>query len=272
MNWIKNSFLGMYNGECSKDAYLEKPNHDWFMQYGRQEGIESKWKEIISLNKTDAMQEIDNLIQTMEDNSEANGFFGQKDNVYISQMSGFRLDDRSIYYDFFANLRKYQQLATSAGKVNVDGQIIFRAIKDTVEGYLGKSKNDMAARIARNMLTEADFNDSLPSISRQKGKGTGVCTEMSAIAHNLWLLAGKASHFISTHDCQLKSDDIYARDGHTFCIVQYEGKYRMFDMAYDNFGLMEGNPIDTIKNGQALRFGQDEQNVYISNESAMSRI
>ena len=263
MNWIK---TGASNKVTNKDGWRGGV-FDWFMQYGQQEGIQDQWKEIINqTNEVATKTQIDELIKTMENNSDNNGFFCANDDVAVDSMNGFKLDDPELYYLFFENLKVMSNQLKQGDKIPTDGIIIFKSVEKTVKDYLGMPKRN--AREQRIALTSVEITDDdefiMPSIKKQRGQGTGLCTERAAIAHNLWLLAGKTSYFINTRQCELSGDQQYANDGHAFCIVEYDGKFRMCDFALNNCGLMQGNPIQSIKNGEALTFGSSAQNTYVS--------
>ena len=49
------------------------------IQYGKQPDIEGDWKKIISVEDIEERKkQIDKLLETMEQNSEQNGFFGSQ--------------------------------------------------------------------------------------------------------------------------------------------------------------------------------------------------
>ena len=256
MNYRK----GLVSGktyECKSD-YDNVPN-SWEMQYGIEKDISGVWKDIINTSSfLDAKTQIDDLLDRMENNSETNGFLGEKQDIHTDALNGFRLDDRDIYYMFFDQLKQCQEKAIQSGKPIPDGNIIFVAIRNTIQNYLGAPSNN--ARNIRRALTDVEYIDDddfvLPSIKKQKGQHCGLCTEMSAIAHNLWLLTGRESSFVTTKDCAINGvDQQFARDGHTFCMVNTGSHYKLCDFALNKFDNIPFNPIESLKNNEPLCFG-----------------
>ena len=92
----------------------------------------------------------------------------------------------------------------------------------------------------------ADENDEFipPSISVLKNTGCAMCVEKSSVAHNLWLMCGKKCYYFTSKSVFVSADN---NDGHAFCVVEYDNKFRIFDAALGNYGLLENNPIETIK-------------------------
>lgn len=264
MNWVK--ILTSNKAISREELNNLYAVADWYMQYGQQKGIQNQWKEIIAHNKDKvAHKQIDDLIKIMETNRTENGFFGANDDVFIGHGQGFKLDDPELYKLYFENLKTIDQQTPKDDEKSQDGLIIVLAIRKTVKDYLGKTITN--ARTQRLALTSIEITDDgivTPSIKNQRNKGTGLCTEMAAISHNLWLLAGKTSYFVNSKTCELSGAQGYENDGHAFCIVEYDGKYRMCDFAMNNLGPMEGNPIQAIKDGQSLNFGKTQKNTYIA--------
>lgn len=257
---LRKGFISNKVVDCGKDG-----NNDLnylFVQYGIQADIKDEWKNIIEKEtKEDFKNSIDELLDKMQSNSEQNGFFDSEQEIHTESLSGFRLDDRDLYYMFFINLKSWSENAKLAGKENVDGAIIFRAIKDTITNYLGNANEN--ARTIRQRLTNVEFtNDEngndvfiYPSIRKQKRMGSGICTERAAISHNLWLLTGRESCFITSNDCKITTSDTqYSNDGHSFNIVNLGNRFRLCDFAMEKFNDLAGDPIYAIKTGQPLIF------------------
>ena len=137
-----------------------------------------------------------------------------------------------------------------------DGKIVYKAIKETILQYFGKTSEK--ARTLRKAHIENIYdseNDKFiyQSIKQQKGTGTAICTEQSSVAHNLWLLAGASSYYIYSSDCKMENiGEEYVNDAHCFCIVEYDGKFRLFDTSLNSFYLFEENPIEQIKSGKPI--------------------
>jgi hypothetical protein len=157
---------------------------------------------------------------------------------------------------FFDNLKKWNDLAKEHREYT-DGFIAFSSIKDTLDNYFGK--NMAGTRNKRLNLTSVISNENddfiTPSIKKEKGQNCAECVEFASISHNLWLLMGVKSYFITSKNCKLDGPiNEYSNDGHSFTIVEYGDKFRMCDFALENFGVMEGNPIDSILKGEPLKF------------------
>lgn len=235
-------------GELTKYENNEEPwDADVTIRYGIEQSIADVWKVIINIkNDEERNQKIDSLIIELEQNSEENGFFRREDKVSINIFSGFRINDKEIYYDFFKRLKKIYTLLLKSEKKEIEGFAIFSAIKETVESYFGKDKKDAMRERMNLTAIVADENDDFipPSIKVLKESGCGMCVEKSSIAHNLWLMCGKKSYYISSKAVFVNANN---HDGHAFCVVEYDNKFRIFDAALGNYGLLDFNPIETIK-------------------------
>ena len=226
---------------------------DVTIRYGIEEGLTNEWKEIINTkNEEEKKQKIDKLIEKLEENSEVNGFFKAQDKVSINIFCGFRLDDKEIYYLFFNRLEKiYNSLLTKLHK-DIDGFTIFSAIKETLTIYFRNDLKD-AMRERMNLtaiVADEDDNFIPPSIRVLKDTGCGMCAEKSSIAHNLWLMCGKKSYYFTSKSVFVNGNN---PDGHAFCIVEYDNKFRIFDSALGNYGMLDCNPIETIKNNEPFK-------------------
>lgn len=227
------------------------------IQYGKQEGIENKWKEIIAIeDKTARNKQIDLLIELMEKNAEQNGFFTKDQKVTISMlyMNCVLFDDKEMYYQFFEVLRNLS-LQNTEGKL-YDGAIIKRAIEQSEKLYWGGLETNRKARLEKTSMQIDDDFVKIPSVKDLKGQNCSACVERSAMSHNLWLLTGKTSYFInaSNQECNFgEEDDEYKNDGHAFNIVEYGDVYRLFDISLYNFCILKGNPIEDIENEKPLK-------------------
>ena len=113
---------------------LDSKQSKWEMQFGQQKGIEHEWKLIIRMNNWNEQKyRIDCLVSFLENNSKENGFFGANQKIYYNSTKAFKIDDLNIYYTFFKALKKWNIISKNLGNKNYDGEIIFKAIKDTID-------------------------------------------------------------------------------------------------------------------------------------------
>ena len=268
MKFYNVNHQNLYNREVVES---EIPNYATLqVHYGIEEGFSGKWEEVIKEKDLEKRKKkIDEMIDNLEKNKNKNGFFGKEDVVSVGNMNGFMLDDRDIYYAFFENLIKYEEFGKKLEKPYKSGQIIYRAIIDTVEQYEKK---------IMKKLTEYTFDAeketfTYPSIKEQKGKGSGICVEQATVSHNLWLLAGIQSYRIYSLDC--KSDNVseeFKNDGHCFCVVEYDGKFRLFDTVLDRYALFEEDPIELLRNGKPLVHEKDGSKMIYYGASKVSNL
>lgn len=226
------------------------------IQYGKENGIEDYWKEIIAIEDTQKRYErIDQLVDMMSNNKSNNGFFAHDDCIEIRAIGNkFTLDDNTIYHMFFDNIKNIVQDYQANNIVKSDESIIFKAIGKTEKEYFGGMG---ANRKRRQDLTAIEITDDdfiVPSIKALKGQNCSLCTERAAISHNLWLLTGRQSYYINSASTHFENiSNQYINDGHCFNIVEYGGKFRLCDFAMDNYcGEFKENPIDTMLSGRPL--------------------
>ena len=228
-----------------------------FLQYGIETGIDKAWEQIIKLDSANAKKSVDSLLQKISMNSKENGFFDANQPVYIGYSGfGFKLNDYNLYYMFFNNLKGMSESAE--GKQN-KGSIVFNSIKQTINDYFGGVvKNSRAERMS---LTAIDNNFEFPSICNQRGTGTAFVTEMAAAAHNLWLLAGKESFYVSSQDCKLENANVKQKnlesDMYAFNVVNTGNGYCLCDFASARYEALEAIPLELIKAGKPIVFGSD---------------
>lgn len=191
--------------------------------------------------------------------------------VETESLGGFCLDDNQIYYNFFDNLNILKNKAEQENKQIAGGYLIIKAIEKTINSYFGPTNaNAKARRIAltqAEIVTNEDGKDEFvyPSIKKQKGQRTALCTEKAAVAHNLWLLTGRKSYFITTKDCKLEGADAqYQNDAHSFCVFFTGTRYNMFDLTMNVVGKQVDNPVDLIHTNKPLMVGK---NIYTGNKS-----
>lgn len=228
------------------------------IQYGKQSDIENEWKSIIEIENVDERKNrIDLLLEKLEQNTEQNGFFGTKQEVLISALHNnvVFFNDKEMYYQFFDTLRSFSKL-NKDGQQFSEGAIIKKAIEETEKAYWGGFGCHRDTRLAKTKAEVVDDEYKIPSISNLKGQNCSACMERAVMAHNLWLLTGKTSYFlnVSASECDFEQEsDEYKNDGHAFSIVEYDGKYRLFDLSMNNFCILQGNPIEDIENGKPLK-------------------
>ena len=230
------------------------------IQYGQEPDISDEWKRIIAIDDEVARhQEVDKLLDRMEQNSEQNGFFCADEKVDIGAGCGFLLDDKEIYYNFFDNLKVlYQEQNGKSSEM----LIILQAIKKTEQEYFGGFG---ANKSKREDLTAIEIDDEageiVPSIKNHKGQNCSLCVERSAVAHNLWLLAGKTAYYVDVTSGQVffeGSSSDFRNDGHAYNIVEDGGIFRLVDLAMMNACNYKGNPIEDMENGLPIIVGHSK--------------
>ncbi len=227
------------------------------IQYGKQPDIESEWKKIISVEDVEERKkQIDKLLETMEQNSEQNGFFGSQQEIVICKKTNNSIlfNDKDIYYQFFNTLRNFSQL-NKDGKFT-EGAIIKKSIEEVEKTYWGGFGSKRDVRLDKTKAEVVDDSYNVPSVSNLKGQNCSACVERAVMSHNLWLLAGKTSYFVnaSAKECDFGQEDAeYSDDGHAYNIVEYDGVYRLFDLSMNNICVLPGDPIKDIESGTPLR-------------------
>ena len=220
------------------------------IKYGQQPNLVGYWIKIVECENQDERRAlIDKLLEEMESNSSENGFWTSNDDVRITFGFGtnsVRLDDKDIYYSFFENLRTLYLKSKAQGTEKKTSPMSFNSIFSTIENYFGPFNGNLALR---SSLTELNFDTfEYPSVSVLKGKRCGACVEKAAIAHNLWLLLGMESYYVSSTSSKFEhSND----EGHAFCIIRNtKGQFMLYDQSMQNFGPLQGDPISTILSGE----------------------
>lgn len=222
------------------------------IQYGKQNGIEGKWREIVAIeDKTSRNAAIDALLDIMEQNKETNGFFGKNDEIDINILFGNRMviDDKELYYGFFDKLK--QNFEQDNGQSS-SGYITLKSILDTQYEYLGTpSKDETKRRVVSNVFFNEEDEPVIPSIKKYKGQNCAACVEFASVSHNLWLIMGATSHYIVSSNIDIEGET----GAHAYNILEYGGKYRLFDVTLKNIVVLEGNPIETIMQEKPLNVG-----------------
>lgn len=217
------------------------------IRYGKQQG-KPRYEEIAQLqDKRIRDKKVDELVKEFIKNKDKTGFFAPDDPIYINKMFGkvFTIDDNEIYHTFFDNLNA--NFSSREGRSS--GGIVMRSVYKTVLDYYGRFDGDQKKRY---QLTSSSFDDEdnfiIPSIKNLKGQNSAACVEYASLAHNLWLLAGVTSHYILSKDTNFPGSS----EGHAFVIVEYGEKFRLFDIAQEIGGPLNGNPIKDIQNSKPL--------------------
>ena len=231
------------------------------VRYGKQEDSKKLFNEILNIeDKEERNQKIIALVELLEKNSETNGFFKRDEEIKINIGAGsdigpqIKLDDIELYtlfFELFATLKKHNPEAN-------DNVVYKVAVEQTILRYFGQFNGDSALRTRLidvefdfDRIEEENYKPEIPSISKLKGKNCAMCVERASVSHNLWLLGGYESYYIDASSIKLEG---YKDEGHAYCIVNYNGTFKLFDCSinvYFRFG--EGiNPIEDILNGKPL--------------------
>ena len=222
------------------------------VRYGKQEGIEDVWREIISCeDQNERYARVDALIAKMEENTETNGFWCAAEELKISYGIGnnaVHLDDRSIYYSLFDILQQLCEMNKKRANPLTDGSLFYNAIHNTIEIYFGEYQGNEKLRLD---LTEMDMEIfKYPSVSVLKGKNCAACVEKAALAQNMWLFFGRESHYVCSTSAKFKHTNATA---HAFCIVRNTmGKLSLYDQALENYGHLPDDTIESILKGEPL--------------------
>lgn len=223
------------------------------VRYGKEQTFGEEWRKIVEIEDREKRnQEIDKLLEAYQKNSQQNGFWSADDKVQIT-FGGFAsnailLDDKNLYYIFFDALRARIEHNKTQEKPMPEGSVIVNSIHATIEAYFGKFNGNMQLR---DRLTQFDFmEEKIPSVASLMRKGCAACVEKAAVSHNLFLLAGKESYFVSSCSSQFPhSPD----EGHAFTFIKNaKGNFMLYDQAMENYGPVKGDPIEAMLNGEPL--------------------
>ena len=235
------------------------------VRFGKEQTFGEEWRKIVEIeDREERNQEIDKLLENYQSNSTQNGFWGQNDIVQITFGAGasnsIMLDDKSLYYLFFDVLKENLDKNKALENPKNEGLIVVNSIYATINMYFGKYNGNLDLR---DRLTSFDFEqEKMPSVAVLKGKGCAACVEKASVSHNLFLLTGRESYFVSS--CSSKFE--HSNDqGHSFTFIKNsKGNFMLFDHAMQNFGMVEGDPIEAMLNGEPLVIGEPfaNQGVY----------
>ena len=216
-------------------------NKDLNIYYGQEESVIDKWKEIILIEDVNERHKaIDELLKVLNANSNNNGFIGPNLGLDIKDYSSCQIyiDDNELYYLFFDNLRTLYKAREQSENNYDDDNIINYAIINTLNQYFDGYGKDPSLRIK---LTKTVENPS-PSVKLLKGKGIAACVEVAACSHNLWILTGRTSYFVSTKNVHFYGTN----DGHAYNIVNTKNKYILYDIVRKLVKSYKENPVDDI--------------------------
>ena len=122
---------------------------------------------------------------------------------------------------------------------NVDSSNIFeiaQAVLETVDEYFGGLENH---KDRLNYYYSEDYEESKDNkISNLKGKGAAMCVERAALSQNLLQLLGIRSFFKTSGIVKNGSNE-----AHSYNLIEYEGKYYIFDSTMPNMINNAPNPL-----------------------------
>ena len=235
------------------------------VRYGKEQTFGEEWRKIVEIEDREKRnQEIDKLLENYQKNQQANGFWGQADPIQITfgigTANAIQLDDKNLYYVFFDALRARLEYNKTAEKPLPEGKIVVNSIYATIDAYFGKFNGDLELR---DRLTQFDFEKTnAASVASLKRRGCAACVEKAAVSHNLFLLTGRESYFVSSCSCKFEQSP---DQGHSFTFIKNQkGNFMLYDHAMQNFGVVLGDPIETMLNGEPLVIGEPfaNQGVY----------
>lgn len=122
---------------------------------------------------------------------------------------------------------------------NADSSSLYelsRAVLETVDEFFGGIKH-VDTRL--DYYYPDDFQESKDNqIAHLKGKGAAMCVERSALAQNLLKSLGINSYFKSSG---ILIDGV--KDAHSYNLIEYDGKYYIFDTSVPNLINNQVNPL-----------------------------
>ncbi len=235
------------------------------VRYGKEDGIKEIFDEIIKIDdETLRHQRVDELLSTMERNTDNNGFIPANEAVYLENgmrqigAPQFKIDDKNIYYLF---IDRYKALR-EANPDKSDSIVHYVAVKDTIAMYFGLYNGNPTLR--KQLTTpevdydrfgaDASYKVETPSISRLRAKSCAMCIERASVSHNLWLLGGYESYFVNAGSINFPN---VSDEGHAYCLVHYNDRFRLFDPAMQVYKALEvgQNPIEDILTGKPFVVG-----------------
>lgn len=231
--------------------------------YGQQDNIASTIDKISSIEDPRKRNiEINTLLEHMEQNSSENSFLNSSTTIHIPQTgNGFKLDDPNLYYLFFDVLKALKKKTPPYE----ESYLTLKAVITTIKIYFGGLNNNATIHddLTYIKIDGATQDCIIPSISNQKGKNCSSSVERASTAHNLWLLLGYKSYFIIAMNCSFTESQSSYIGPHSFCIIEQDNKFKLFDSSTGIYKKLEGNPIECILKGQPLTINTDNKNNYI---------
>lgn len=246
-----------------------------YVRYGQEKDAKQEVIRIISIDdETTRHAEIDKLIEKFESNSDENSFFKRDEPVRIllGAMGGtgfapkVRIDDPQLYYIFFDTFKMDYEKHKNEHSF---GGIYEFSVKRVVRAYFGEYNGDAQLR---NKLLEPKFEykdgdeDNFevvnPSIEILKREFCAQCVERASVAHNLWLLGGFESTYVSSGTIQLAASN---DQGHAYCLIKGANSYELFDPAREVYQFLDKdlNPRELILEGNPLEVTTKDGNKHI---------
>lgn len=246
---------------CCYSSIDKKQFAETKIYYGRQDN--SPWEKIIEIEDPRKRNlEIDKLLANIARNNEENSFFNPSTTLSIPLTgNGFKLDDPNLYYLFFEILKALKEKNPPYEKSYLTLKAVITTIKVYFDGLeTNNTIHDELTYIKIDNLTQDRIT---PSISKQRGKNCSSSTERASIAHNLWLLLGYKSYFITAMNCSFQTSKHSYTGPHSFCIIEQDGKFKLFDATTGIYKKLENNPIESILKGHPLTIQTDDKSNYV---------
>ena len=265
-----------------KRKYLTKKGDKEVYQYVEntarygQENCHEEFLRIASIDDPEERKkEIFKFIKSLEDNADQNGFFRHDEKISANFGIGdyaFKLNSRSLYTTFFDEYRKRRENKPDEPEI-ISHHI---AILDTLTSYFGDFRGDTYLR--EQLLTPKNADEErinnniedIPSISVLKGKHCAMCAEHASIAHNLLIMGGYESSYITASHVDFGNGP----EAHAFCIeTQVPGKtYLLFDPAQEIFVSLKSkeHPRDMILGEKPLQIENKGQKIIYANSNKVN--
>lgn len=273
------SFSG-YDSKRKEGASLDAEST--YVRYG-QENVSEEFIRIASIDDEKKRRiEIDKFIQKMEQNSEKNSFFKRDERIPIllglmgqSGMSpAIKIDDMDIYYGFFENFHRLYE--KHKGKYPT-GAIHGSAIRYFIDDYLGYFNGDVNKResLVAPIINDDgsdNFKLEVASIKGLKNQGCAMCVERASVSHNLWLLGGYESTYVSSGTVEFTDS---MDEGHAYCLIKADSGYLLFDTARGVPNILipfSENPREDILSGKPFEVEIDGvKQIYANNDMIQKR-
>jgi len=129
---------------------------------------------------------------------------------------------------------------------NIDIYKLFEIVLETVDEYFGWLSN--TDNRMRYFYPKIDDRSSENRISNLKGSGAAMCVERSALSQNLLQMLWIKSFYKSSWIIKNWSPEI-----HSYNLVEYNGKYYIFDSSMPNIINGKPNPLIAEINEEAFK-------------------